>query len=843
MSIQKGIYGYIAIVWYIGFVGVMYQLVGLMAKEREFGMSDLVESMMPNVRRWEPQLARLIAHHIAFTITYAPSWIIMAVFFKVGLFPHGSIGILIIFFILAGLALTSCSIFGAAFFRKAQLSGISTVVLILLLGIIAQIEVKKMNAATVAILSLLFTPMTFVFCLSSTSRFEANQVPINILHVAPGSPWRLAPGIFWIFFIVQIFAYPIFAVYTERWLYGTASKRSRREVSWDDGEKTTPVQLTNFRKVYEKNWFLRTIDSITGHKPTPVVAIDDLSIRALQGQIMVLVGANGCGKTTVLNAIAGLSSITGGSIALDGSGGIGLCPQKNVLWNGLTVEQHAKIFYTLKTVNPGDMSQDIARLINLCGLDDKRKSYARTLSGGQKRKLQLIMMLIGGSRVCCVDEVSGGLDPLSRRRVWDILLAERGRRTFILTTHFLDEAEYLADHMTIISRGRLKAEGSTSELKARLGNGYRFSVPPGTENLGEDDVAGLSGKLHAEETFSTTDTHVAMEKIKGYRAAGVKNYQIAGPTIEEVFMKLAVEEDANTELGEQVAHEHFLSPSPPSGEGHEKGSVLVDVKTADSTLLTGRRIGSIPQAWILIKKRLLILRWNWVGYLACFLIPVIAAGMVTLLLKHFDNPGCAFLDQISLSDTFNLSDTLTTELVIGPRDALTPQRLELFTRSLPNSTDGVNVTTLLSSFYLVDSLKEFNDFTNTNYSTIVPGGIYLGGTGEIPTFNYRSDLGTLGIYSAIYLQNAMDIVLTNQSIVTSYGKIQSQSIHVQVLTGVAVFDIPWPSNTQDSLQFVFYFGLVMACYPAFFALYPTIERLRGVRALQYSNGVRSLPLW
>jgi ATP-binding cassette subfamily A (ABC1) protein 3 len=354
---------------------------------------------------------------------------------------------------------------------------------------------------------------------------------------------------------------------------------------------------------------------------------------------------------------------------------------------------------------------------------------------------------------------------------------------------------------------------------------------------------GLSGKLHAEETFSTTDTQVAMEKIKGYRAAGVKNYQIAGPTIEEVFMKLAVEEDANTELGEQVAHEHFLSPSPPSGEGHEKGSVLVDVKTADSTLLTGRRIGSIPQAWILIKKRLLILRWNWVGYLACFLIPVIAAGMVTLLLKHFDNPGCAFLDQISLSDTFNLSDTLTTELVIGPRDALTPQRLELFTRSLPNSTDGVNVTTLLSSFYLVDSLKEFNDFTNTNYSTIVPGGIYLGGTGEIPTFNYRSDLGTLGIYSAIYLQNAMDIVLTNQSIVTSYGKIQSQSIHVQVLTGVAVFDIPWPSNTQDSLQFVFYFGLVMACYPAFFALYPTIERLRGVRALQYSNGVRSLPLW
>jgi hypothetical protein len=268
-----------------------------------------------------------------------------------------------------------------------------------------------------------------------------------------------------------------------------------------------------------------------------------------------------------------------------------------------------------------------------------------------------------------------------------------------------------------------------------------------------------------------------MEKIKSYRAAGVKNYQIAGPTIEEVFMKLAVEEDANTELGEQVAHEHFLTPSPPSGaDGHEKGSVLVGVKTADSTLLTGRRIGSIPQAWILIKKRLLILRWNWVGYLACFLIPVIAAGMVTLLLKHFTNPGCAFLDQISLSDTFNLSNSLQPQLVVGPQDALTPQRLELFSRSLPNSTDGVNVTTLLSSIYIVDSLSDFTNFTKSNFTTIVPGGVYLGSPGEIPTFNYRSDIGTLGIYSAIYLQNAMDIVLTNQSIVTSYGTLYAQML-------------------------------------------------------------------
>lgn len=147
-------------------------------------------------------------------------------------------------------------------------------------------------------------------------------------------------------------------------------------------------------------------------------------------------------------------------------------------------------------------------------------------------------MLTGGSKVCCVDEVSSGLDPLSRRRVWDILVGERGSRTFILTTHFLDEAEYLADHMVILSKGQLKAEGSTSELKTRLGNGYRFCIPPGNKNLHGTEGQGLSNKLHAEKRFHTPDSQEALQKIKSYQKEGVKNYQIAGPTIEEVFMRL-----------------------------------------------------------------------------------------------------------------------------------------------------------------------------------------------------------------------------------------------------------------------------------------------------------------
>lgn len=424
------------------------------------------------------------------------------------------------------------------------------------------------------------------------------------------------------------------------------------------------------------------------------------------------------------------------------------------------------MFYKLKTVTGGNPNTEVEELIRQCGLEDKKKSFARTLSGGQKRKLQLIMMLIGGSRVCCVDEVSGGLDPLSRRRIWDILLAERGNRTFILTTHFLDEAEYLADHISIISKGLLKAEGSTSELKARLGSGYRVFVSPGTDDAANGNLAELSRKRGTDEAFLPVDPATALDRIKTYKSQGVKNFQITGPTIEEVFMKIAV--DANdTSDSEKVERVDILHDAH-SKVHQEKG--FVEVKAIDDTaLLTGRRIGTFQQIYVLFKKRLTILRWNWIGPFLAFIIPVAGAALVSILIKNFQNPGCAFIDQISVSDIQNLSDTLSPQILVGPESALTVQKLELFSRILPNVSQSVNESSFLQGIHIVNTLDEFLNFTNTNYSTIVPGGLFLGSQDAAPTYNYRSDLGTLGVYSAVFIQNAMNVLLSNQTIATQYG--------------------------------------------------------------------------
>lgn len=157
-SYMGAIIDILGVAFFIAMVCVIYQLVGLIASERELGMTQLIEASMPNARRWEPQAARLLANHIAFDLMFLPGWIIIALVLGYGVFAKTSTALLVIYHILAGLAISSFSIFGASFFHKAQLSGISTTIIALLLAVLAQV-VAKASTGAVAILSLLFPPM------------------------------------------------------------------------------------------------------------------------------------------------------------------------------------------------------------------------------------------------------------------------------------------------------------------------------------------------------------------------------------------------------------------------------------------------------------------------------------------------------------------------------------------------------------------------------------------------------------------------------------------------------------------------------------------------------------
>ena len=821
-----GIIDILGVAFFIGIVGVIYQLVGLMASERELGMTQIIDASMPNKRRWEPQLVRLIANHAAFDLMFIPGWIGIALILGYGVFAKTSMGILIIFNILSGLSLSSFSIFGAAFFHKAQLSGISTTIISLLLAVLSQAINKQLSTGAVAILGLLFPPMNYNFFTILMARWERQNLPTNLVKSAPQNPWTI-PGIaFFVFAVIHIIVFPILGALIERRLYGTASKGRTTFIGNSDRSQAA-VELSGFTKCYKPSWWARNVATRFGKRKETVVAVDDLSLTVPQGQIMVLLGSNGSGKSTTLEAIAGLNTVTSGSIAVDGYGGLGICPQRNVLWDQLTSYEHVRIFNQLKSTGKPASKAEIHDLIAACDLDRKIGAKARHLSGGQKRKLQLSMMFSGGSRVCCVDECSSGVDALARQKLWQILLAERGARTIIFTTHFLDEADLLSDQIAILSKGNLKAQGSAVELKHRLGGGYRIHVfkNPGATEIHMPDFKEISRKVLEDKTvYTVPDSAQAAVFVKNLEAAGVTNYEINSPSIEEIFFNVAEEADAS---GQRKLEGTADSPSQVSSKEVVVTEVRdsdIDESDKDLQLQTGKRIGLMRQAFTLFRKRWTVFQRNYRPYLAALLLPVIAAGLVTLFLKNFTAPGCNPTDRISPSQIASLATQINYTLVVGPSSRISPTDLQRIGATLPGGGSGKGgLAALQQSVHLIDgTLNDFTNYISTHYANVTPGGFYLGENGSPPTFAYK---GNADISLATITQNALNTLLTNISISTQYQS----------------FDVPWVSGAGKTLQLIDYFGLAMCAYPGFLALYPTLERLRNVRQLHYSNGMSLFP--
>ena len=783
----------LAVAYFVGIVGICYQLTGEMAKERELGMSQLIEAMMPNRKRWTPQAARLLSMHISFDTLYFPSWIITAATVAGLNYPLSSLGVVVGYFIMHGLALASWSIGFASLFKKAQLSGITVVMTSIILAIIVQVVPPTTTAAT-TVLSLLFPPMNFVLFIIYMAYWQQQNQAADLSKGPPTAPWHTAGYLFFVFCAIQIVVYPIIGALIERALYGTASKA--RKLRYSEGEVPETVKITKLSKHYPPNWFESKIASrFTKTPKEPVYAVNEINVSVLRGQIMVLLGANGSGKSTTLDMLAGLQVPTSGEIEMDATGGIGLCPQKNVLWDELTVYEHVRIFNRLKSKEM-DSKATMKELVSACDLDEKVNATSKTLSGGQKRKCQLAMMLTGGSSLCMLDEVSSGLDPLSRRKIWDILLAERGKRSILLTTHFLDEADLLSDDIAILSKGSLVANGSAVGLKHNLGGGYRVRIyHEDYKSLPSELDAKPKQVFHDQTVYQLEDSAEAASFIAELEKAGVTDYQVNGPTIEDVFLKLA------EEVKEELEKDRVQSPVSGEAVPGEKGLQLV----------TGKDLSFFAQTWVLFRKRITILQRNTWPYAAALLIPIITAGLVTFFLKGFVTLSCKPTAQVSVAQREGLDFFLA------------------FNANIPTGPPNKVPTALLNQLYpildqpfqSVGTLDALNNYISTNFSIATPGGYFLGST---PTFAWK---GNYDMSYAIATMNLMDVSLLQTPIITAFQP----------------FDYPFIPTAGKSLQFILYFGLAMSAFPGFFALYTNVERLRNVRALHYSNGIRAGPLW
>lgn len=236
--------------------------------------------------------------------------------------------------------------------------------------------------------------------------------------------------------------------------------------------KTSIFKINNLNKTY---------------KNSDVAANNNLSFEILPGEVFGILGANGSGKTTLIKQMVNLIMPTSGEIQFNGKPldelkhdlllQIGYMPQDGMAFNNLTVGE--ALFFTafLRGLSKREASKERDRIISLFDIQSLRNRYARKLSGGQKRLLQIATALVGEPPVVILDEPTNDLDPQRRQQVWEVLkvINQKGT-TIIFITHDAIEAEKIIQRVAIMEKGNIIAMGSPSELKEKLGYQFRLEL-------------------------------------------------------------------------------------------------------------------------------------------------------------------------------------------------------------------------------------------------------------------------------------------------------------------------------------------------------------------------------
>ena len=282
-----------------------------------------------------------------------------------------------------------------------------------------------------------------------------------------------------------------------------------------------------------------------------VTAVDGIDLDIRRGECVGLLGPNGAGKTTTVEILEGLQTATAGEVRLLGlrwetdapvlRERIGMTLQETRLVDQLTVEEMVRLFTSFY---PRPL--EVEALIGLVQLGEKRHARVGKLSGGQKQRLALALGLAGDPDVLFLDEPTTGLDPQSRRALWDVVAQLKARgRTVVLTTHYMDEAEVLCDRLVIIDRGRVIARGTPREIITSLGAEQVIELEvepaPDLERL-RPLPAVVAAQRHAGRiTLRVRELHLALPEVLREVSAGggqLLHLSTRRPTLDDVFIDM-----------------------------------------------------------------------------------------------------------------------------------------------------------------------------------------------------------------------------------------------------------------------------------------------------------------
>ncbi|MFJ8004711.1 ABC transporter ATP-binding protein [Streptomyces fagopyri] len=266
-----------------------------------------------------------------------------------------------------------------------------------------------------------------------------------------------------------------------------------------------------------------------------VTAVDGVDLEIRRGEVFGLLGPNGAGKSTTVEILQGNRARDAGEVSVLGSdpatGTRAWRSRVGIVWQDESAPAELTVRETVRHfARYYPRPRDPEEVIGLVGLEAKADSRIKALSGGQRRRLDVALGVIGGPELLLLDEPTTGFDPAARRQFWDLIrkLADEGT-TILLTTHYLEEAEALAHRLAVVARGRVVAQGEPAALRERFGTGatVRWTEADGTPRSEHTDtptrtVAELTGRFDGE----------------------IPGLTVTRPTLEDVYLRLTGQEDA-----------------------------------------------------------------------------------------------------------------------------------------------------------------------------------------------------------------------------------------------------------------------------------------------------------
>ena len=284
-----------------------------------------------------------------------------------------------------------------------------------------------------------------------------------------------------------------------------------------------------------------------------LVAVNGVDLEIKKGELFSLLGPNGAGKTTTIRMLCCLLKPTKGTASILGYDVvktpfavkklIGVSPQDTILSERLNCWENLALIGKVHGLSSATVERRSKELLETMGLMERAKDQVRKFSGGMKRRLSIAMALVSDPQVIFLDEPTLGLDPQARRTIWEYMAGLKGKKTILLTTHYMEEADFLSDRIGIIDEGKVVALGTSQELKTNIIE--MRSMVVSTDNLTGEVIADLLGKYSrvskSKGELKISNKDLDFKEIVNYlHSRGVTVYSAAleQPTLEDVFIQI-----------------------------------------------------------------------------------------------------------------------------------------------------------------------------------------------------------------------------------------------------------------------------------------------------------------